>query len=211
MAQGELFEVVLSGQLGNVEVWQAAFKYSCSSVGSGDGSANDLSAAFEDVLVPLLQDAMVSDVNMTNITVQNYNTLTDQHNKSITYVGSLSGDPMPPVLAVGMRSPKNGRGLNRSRHNLPLGSSGWFGGDGSIDIDLADAVLYPLQQQLGIEITGPDSSVWFPVTFTKVYSEGVIVAAVFRAFAVGQWSVNVWPTTVKSRQPYEWRVVEEPA
>lgn len=211
MAQDDLFEVVLRGTHGTVQEWQAAFKYQCTNVGSGDGGAEDLSAAFELVLIPLLQDAMVGDIIMTNITVQNYDDLDDQHNKSITYTGELSGDPMPPVVAVGLRSPKSGRGLNRSRHNLPLGSSGWFGGDGSIDIDLADNVLYPLQQQLGLEIDGADSSEWTPVTFTKVYSGGVLTGVTFRSTALGQWSTNVWPTTVKSRQPYQWQVVDEPA
>lgn len=211
MPAGQFYEAVISGVIGSDQDFSIVLTYACTEQGADGGGADDLANVLESDLVPLLTAAMATNKSITNIFVQNLSATSEWHAGTISEAGTLSGTPLPPVLAVGFRSPKQNPGINRSRHNLPLGVTAWITSGGSIDILLADAVLYPLQQQLGLPLVTAGDSEFTPIIVTKNYVDGEFSSATYRATVTGQWSVNAWPTTIKTRQSYLWYVIDEPA
>lgn len=117
-------------------------------------------------------------------------------------VGDTSGSPLPSVAAVGFRSPWNGPGYRRARHNLPLGFGSWLDANGNMST-AARTTLVDLTTALGalLELTGGSIE---PVTIAGSFQLGVPPSR--RSLARGQWEVNTRFTTVKTRQDYNWIV-----
>lgn len=212
MALNDVFEARISGLVGSSQEWNSVFHYQCIDVGVDEGEAEDLENTLTSALIPLIRAGLSSaNRNVNNIFVQNLSNLSDWHASTLTLQGQLEGDPLPSVLAIGFRSPKQSPGYNRARHNFPLGVTTWIDSTGFLDVDLADNILYPLQQQLGLPLTSAGGSGFNPVTVAKSYSQGVFVSASVQSVVTGQWSVNTAFTTMKSRQDFLWGIIDEPA
>lgn len=211
MALNDLFEAVISGGMYGGEEFSTVLHYQCNDVGVDEGEAEDLENTLTTALLPYIQDALHTSRTISNIFVQNLSNLDDWHASSLSMQGELGGNPLPAVVAVGFRSPKQSPGYNRSRHNLPILNTAMISDVGIWDFGLADNYLYFIQQAFGLPLTSAGGSGFTPVTVVKAYSGGQFVSASKQSDVAGQWSCDAIPTTVKSRQTHYWLIVDEPA
>lgn len=210
MALNDMFEIVISGSHSGGQGFSMTSFYKCVALGDEPGTAEDIGDVFDSAIIPLMQDLMVSAWSLDTMFIKNLNNPSDYLEETLTLAGELAGNGVAPVLAVGIRSPRQDIGVNRGRHQLPFGERTWFLPDGSIDPTARDS-MFTLVQNLGIQLGFGGSSQWVPFVIEKQYTEGVFTGYVERGDLLGQWTVNTWFTTQKTRQSYSWEVPEEPA
>lgn len=183
--------------------------YQCTLTPTNPPNSTQLANQWITDVLPLITAIMHDSWTATLISVVDLNDSEDFFDGTVTDVGTLSGSGLPPVTAVGVRSKRMEVGVNRSRHQLPLGHAAWLGSDGSMTQAARDS-CYFLVQQLGMEIVGPNATEYTPVVVRKTYEDHVLVDVELRGIALGQWFINRYFTTQKSRQDYLWQVPVEP-
>jgi hypothetical protein len=178
--------------------------------GTGTPNAFALNRGWREDVGSLIDDVLHSSWSGVQVDVVNLNDDQDFNQSGWTITGQLSGTGLPPTVAVGLRSPKQGTGNNRSRHNLPLLNAAALSTAGHMTVEARDS-LYFLQQSLGTEIVDDTTQhPYLPITCRLVYSEGVLVSNQLVEVVTGQWFVNTTFGTMKSRQDYSWALAEEP-
>lgn len=81
--------------------------------------------------------------------------------------------------------------------------------DGSLTEASRDA-FYFLVRNFGLPLTSPGGAEFTPCTVEKTYVSGVLTSVVVRSELTGQWQINRWLGTQKTRQSYLWEVPDEP-
>lgn len=210
MALDDLYEVTQQLVFTSGERAVSVFSYICTDNGNGVGTADELVTAFRVSIWGVMQSDLCDQWTSEFWEARNLNDDEDWYRFEGSESGDLTGDALPAVLAVGFRSPKQDTGKNRSHHQLPLLDQTTLAGDGSMTVAARDA-MYFTQQAMGLPIVNATQmSEFTPCTVKKVYDGGVLVSASLRSVVTGQWSINRYFSTQKSRQSLNWEVAEEP-
>lgn len=183
--------------------------YRCTIQGSSAPNSIQLGIEWGDNIRVLITPLIADNWTATNINIVNLNEATDFWDAAVADQGELSAACLPPVLAVGIRSSRNDIGVNRSHHQLPMGDVSWVAPDGSMTEAARDSIYF-LQQAMGMEITAPNGTEYTPVIIRKIYTNHVLTDIELRSNVLGQWQINRWFGTQKSRQDYAWEVADEP-
>lgn len=211
MALGDVYEITLAGVDGVGTPLGFSAHYRFDSLASGLPNAQNALTAFDLSILALMHPFMTDDKQWLTADAVNLDDPADTFQSGGFPSGSLTNPPLPPFVAIGFRSPKQGRGFNRSRHNLPLGDISWCGQDYQmIQTNFDD--LYFLQQAFGLPIVRPATEATLtPVTIRKNYVDSVFVGYDIRSVVTGQWSVTKRWTSQVSRNTPIWEVAVEPA
>lgn len=179
--------------------------FECIDEGTSDGNAENLNIVFSNNLESPLEAALHPAWTAGIATCQNLTNTSDFFARQLDITPALVGTPLPVHDAVGIRSPKQARGFNRGRHNLPIGDVSWLTGTGRItsakwaDIDAIGDVFG------SVAAAGSTGEQWMPVTVRYIYDgDGVFQGVERRSNLTGNWEFNIAVTTVKSRQDYAW-------
>lgn len=210
MALNDMYQITLGGDHTLGQQFRAVFFWEQIVAGSPIGDSSVLAPGFDSSVVAYLLDVMSNEWLVNHREVVNLDDPDDYDFSFSPSAGHLAGNSMPPVLAVGFRSPRQAPGVHRARHNLPVGLSSWLSSYGLVSDSDFDS-LYFLQQQLGLGfVDGISGASWAPRIVQKHYSGGSFIGYTKRGSAYGQWQTNQVPTTVKSRQGYLWLLADEP-
>jgi len=204
MADNSIYEVVLS--IANVNGQEAKMVSHYQQVGDGSPTegAAELNLLWRVFVANEIAELCSAAWEQTRVEVRDLLNPLDYADVAITNTGDLTGDALPAVLAVGVRSPRQPPGYNRSRHNLPLGDVTWIDANGLVD-GAARTLVSDAMGILGSGITNGTSTVtWNPVTVDVTYTSGVITDVEVRRIVTGIWEVNGVFTTSKARQDYFW-------
>ncbi len=209
MAVSQRYEVTVNMDCQGGEDAAPTWTYLQQSEGTLPGDASVLASVFESDLLSLFYPVMSDNWIVTTLDVVNLDNASDWHQEPIGTGGDITTSPLPPVVAVSFRSPKQSTGYNRSGHRLPFLVAASMGSDGSIDTASRDS-LYFVQQGLGLPVANGIGDSWDPITVKKTYVDGELAFVTTRSIVLGQWELNRWLGTQKGRQGYNWQVAEEP-
>lgn len=208
MAIGDFFEVRMDWTFVNGQRAEWVRYYEAVDDGSEVADAPSLAVVVGNDVEGLFETRQVPNWTPGFTSVQNLTNPADFYSRGFDYTPALVGTDLPSFCAIGIRSPKQPFGYNRSRANLPLGSSGWLGSDGSVNetgLEAMEAVAaYAGAQAVAASFGG----VWNPVTVKKTYDGGVLTGVTRRQVVTGLWEINSQWTTVKSRQAYNWTAID---
>lgn len=208
MALNNIFEVRAHWINDNGQLADMIRYYQCFDQGTGDGDAGDLVVQIGQEIDSVINQKMNEVWTGLNVECQNLSNIADYASRGMMTQPSVIGSAMPSFVAVGFRSPKQAFGYNRSRVNLPVGTSGYLTTGGQLDESGLEA-YEPIAALLGavISSTGPAEK-WNPVTVKKAYVDGIFAGATVRAVVSGLWQIDKEFTTVKSRQAYVWTDID---
>lgn len=198
---GDIYQVVAEGSLATVEEWSMRFYYEVATVTTGfdaENVADNLVAGLFD----LITDVMHQDHDLSKVSTINLDDITDVNVTNPSLSGEFTGSRLPLTSAVGFRSQWPGRGFNRASKRLPLGNASWNDANGSLTA-VARTACAPIAESLGQVLTLGGGTLT-PITALLTYSAGELVSWVKRADVSGDWELNVWFTTQKSRAVYSW-------
>lgn len=202
---GDIYFLRTEISLGNNEVAVNVYHYEVTA-GGETLTAQEVAEEFDTEVLANLETFMTNTRIINDCYCINSADNADFYQFNPNRQGDVAGIPLPPVVAMGVRSPWPGPGFNRASKRLPIGTIGSLTGDGEFSIGYADT-LDQLTDQLGITLEAPGGSV-APVTVVGSFQLGVPL--VRRAFALGRWEMSLWPTTQKGRQQYLWYLPAAP-
>lgn len=208
MADGDFYHIDLT--IDNVNGQQAHMVsyYRQNGNGSPAVDAGDLNERFRVFVANEIAELMSTKWVMSRCVVRNLLVPEDFSDVTFTNTGDLTSDALPAVLAVGLRSPRQKPGFNRSRHNLPLGDISWVDENGLITA-AARTLIEDTMGCLGLAFWDVESSMtWVPVTVEIEYDDSVIVGVTQRSVVTGVWEYNSVFTTQKGRQDFFWLPVD---
>lgn len=176
--------------------------------GSGTGDAPNLATIVANSIDSIFPNVTNSKWIPQVVTVQNLNDPGDFAESALTYTPNALGAPMPSLLAVGIRSPKQAFGHNRARANLPCLDSSHLSSFGRISEAGLEA-MEPVAAYAGsVRVAASTGEQWRPVTVRKIYTNKVLTDVQLRSVVTGLWQINEEWTTVKSRQAYRWTDID---
>lgn len=196
---GDIYQSKVSFQLTQGQVGLAVMYYEVISGGTNLTAENVADEIDTNLLSPL-QALMPAPWNMDRIFTINGMDNDDFNDTNPSRTGSLGGFTPPLFLSMGIRGPFPGPGMHRARHNLPGGNTSSLQGDGVWVAAFKNSLL-ALAQVFGDQFENANGLIE-PVTIAGSFVLGTPPAK--RASAVGEWEVNQFATTMKSRQSYAW-------
>lgn len=210
MALNDIFGLTASWVHSSGQVAQFAQDYELTALGSDSNDAQSLRDVWYADMADLISNRQHPSWTLNHIAVRNYMDDEDFSESFPDISGLEGGGALPSFIAVGFRSPRKASGVNRGRHNLPTGSAAMLASDGSLTATARD-YHYFIQQQLGLPLIDVDGATYTPVIARKTYVNGELTSVVRVVDVTGQWQIDRYFTTQKSRQGYLWEVAEEPA
>ena len=168
--------------------------------GGASLTAENVADEIDTNILAAMQAAMSIQNSINRIFTINGMDNSDFNDTNPNRTGTRTGFSPPLMLAAGIRGPWPGPGYHRARHNLPVGSMTALQDDGLWNAAFKTELL-ALAQLFGDVLVNANGNV-SPITIQGSFTLGV--SPTKRADAVGDWDVNDFSTTMKSRQPYFW-------